>query len=215
MIIAIDGPGGSGKSSISKIIAKDLEFIHLDTGSMFRAITNYCISNDVNLNVETDVEKCLDKINLTFDGVSFKLNNHILGDEIRTKIINNNVSLIASYPVVRQYTLKLQRDIASNFDTILDGRDIGSVVFPNADVKIYLDASIKQRAKRRYEEVYLDSNSQTLEEIEIDISKRDEFDKNRKIAPLIVAKDATVIDTTKMSIDEVVDKIKSLVKKVK
>ncbi len=206
MIIAIDGPAGSGKSTVAKEVAQALNLMYLDTGAMYRAITFFCLDNNIDVNDEVAVNNSLKDINMELIEGNFVLNNNVLGSNIRTKIVTSNVSVIASYKNVREKLVELQRELSTKSDSILDGRDIGTVVFPNADFKFYLEADSMVRAMRRFEEVKC-VQTITLEELHKDIVKRDTLDSTREISPLSKASDAITIDTSYMNIEEVVQKI--------
>lgn len=206
MIIAIDGPSGSGKSSIAKIISKKLNIQHLDTGAMYRLLALKLIKE----NKEFD-EGILENLSILIKGNTFYLDGIDVSSKIRENEVSKKASEISKIKEVRDYMVALQRKIAGEQDIILDGRDIGTVVFPNAKVKIFLTASIEQRAKRRY----LEDKSISYEKILYDMKKRDEQDSTRKNSPLKVADDAIVLDTTAMSIDEVTNKIIEIVEKKK
>lgn len=206
MIIAIDGPSGSGKSSIAKIISKKLNIQHLDTGAMYRLLALKLIKE----NKEFD-EGILENLSILIKGNTFYLDGIDVSSKIRENEVSKKASEISKIKEVRDYMVALQRKIAGEQDIILDGRDIGTVVFPNAKVKIFLTASIEQRAKRRY----LEDKSISYEKILYDMKKRDEQDSTRKNSPLKVADDAIVLDTTTMSIDEVTNKIIEIVEKKK
>lgn len=206
MIIAIDGPSGSGKSSIAKIISKKLNIQHLDTGAMYRLLALKLIKE----NKEFD-EGILENLSILIKGNTFYLDGIDVSSKIRENEVSKKASEISKIKEVRDYMVALQRKIAGEQDIILDGRDIGTVVFPNAKVKIFLTASIEQRAKRRY----LEDKSISYEKILYDMKKRDEQDSTRKNSPLKVADDAIVLDTTAMSIDEVINKIIEIVEKKK
>lgn len=206
MIIAIDGPSGSGKSSIAKIISKKLNIQHLDTGAMYRLLALKLIKE----NKEFD-EGILENLSILIKGNTFYLDGIDVSSKIRENEVSKKASEISKIKEVRDYMVALQRKIAGEQDIILDGRDIGTVVFPNAKVKIFLTASIEQRAKRRY----LEDKSISYEKILYDMKKRDEQDSTRKNSPLKVADDAIVLDTTTMSIDEVINKIIEIVEKKK
>ncbi len=213
MIIAVDGPAGSGKSTISKLIASDLGISYLDTGAMFRIVTLYFMENNKDLNKDVSVEFLKKEISIDIVENKFFLNGKDVSSKIRSNEVTNNVSYISALKGVREFLLFEQRKISQNRDIILDGRDIGTVVFPNADVKIFLTASAQKRAKRRVEqnkELNIESN---YEEILRDILKRDELDSTRKISPLKKADDAFEIDTTNISIKEVKNKIINIIKK--
>lgn len=206
MIIAIDGPSGSGKSSIAKIISKKLNIQHLDTGAMYRLLALKLIKE----NKEFD-EGILENLSILIKGNTFYLDGIDVSSKIRENEVSKKASEISKIKEVRDYMVALQRKIAGEQDIILDGRDIGTVVFPNAKVKIFLTASMEQRAKRRY----LEDKSISYEKILYDMKKRDEQDSTRQNSPLKVADDAIVLDTTTMSIDEVTNKIIEIVEKKK
>lgn len=214
--VAIDGPAGSGKSTISKIICKELNFIYVDTGAMFRAISLYCLKNNIDCNSKEEVEKNIDNINISLEfenGIQqIYLNNENITEIIRTEEISNNASIIAKFPSVRNKLLSMQRNIASNNNVVMDGRDIATNVLPNANVKIYLDADVDERAKRRYEELILKNEKAEYYKVRQDIINRDNDDKNRKIAPLKKASDAITINTTNLSIYEVSNIIIKIIK---
>lgn len=214
--VAIDGPAGTGKSTVAKIISKELNFIYVDTGALYRGIALYCIENKVNCKDEDDVAKNLYNINLAIKFENTKqqiyLNNNNITEEIRTEEISKKASIIAQYKAVRDKLLYLQRNIATYNNVIMDGRDIGTNILPNANVKIYLDANSHERATRRYNELVADNNDLNFEEVKQSIIDRDNNDKNREIAPLKKAEDAVVIDTTNLTIEEVCEKIIVLIK---
>lgn len=202
-IIALDGPSGSGKSTIANILAKKLNISYLNTGSMYRALTLYFLKNKIRKDDKIDFS-ILDKINIDINKDKVLLNGIDVSKKIREKEVTNNVSWVSSIKEVREHLVKLQRKIGNNKSIILDGRDIGTVVFPKAKYKFYLDANAEIRAKRRYDQNEIDKS---IEEIKEDIIKRDYLDSHRKISPLEKAKDAIVIDSSYLSIDEVVKKI--------
>ena len=185
--VAVDGPAGAGKSSISKIVAKKLGYLYIDTGAMYRSM-------------EASDDSC--KVFIAGQDVT---------DFIRTPQVNNAVSIVASYKGVRQYLVERQRLMAEAGGVILDGRDIGSVVLPNAELKIYLTASVEARAMRRYLEVKGTVNEQPLEDIKDSVMQRDDMDKNRKESPLIQVEDAVLVDSSEMTFDETVEHILHLV----
>lgn len=217
--IAIDGPAGAGKSTIAKIVAKELGFIYVDTGSMYRTMALSCYRAGINADEEEKVvEKCREaKISIKYeDGVQkMFLNDEDVSSEIRQEIIGNMTSAIAVYGPVREILVEMQRDIAGNNNVVMDGRDIATAVLPNADLKIYLTASSKTRAERRYKELLLKGVDCDVDNIEKDIKDRDFRDMNREISPLRKADDAVLIDSSNMNIEQVVDKIKELVKEGK
>ncbi len=217
MNIAIDGPAGAGKSTIARLAAKKLGFIYVDTGAMYRAIALYLIWKEIDLNDEAALERALDrvKINIVYEkGVQHVfLNLQDVSAEIRSEKVSIMASKSSALLPVRNKLLDIQRDIAARNDVIMDGRDIGTNILPNAEVKIYLDASPDVRAKRRYDEMKNKGEKPDLESIKANIIARDEQDMNRKLAPLKKADDAILIDSSYMSIDEVVEEIISLAKK--
>ncbi|MGM0379143.1 MAG: (d)CMP kinase [Bacillota bacterium] len=213
MKIAIDGPAGSGKSTVSKILAKKLDIEYLDTGAMYRTCTLYLLNNKIDLDNLDQIKKSLDKMNFKIENNNFYLDGKNINKDIRKPIVNENVSKVASYKFIRKKMVELQKQIAKTKDVIMDGRDIGTHVLPNADYKFYLDASVKQRAKRRFDELIEDGEKVDFEDILESIKKRDKKDMNRKHAPLTKAEDATVIDTTNLNVKEVIEKIILEVKK--
>ncbi|OEF97280.1 cytidylate kinase [Vulcanibacillus modesticaldus] len=213
--IAIDGPAGAGKSTVAKLVARELGYLYIDTGAMYRALTYMALKEGIDLNDEQELNKYLmnHSIQLINDGVIQKveIDGEDVTDLIRTPEVNKNVSLVASHPEVRKTMVKIQQDLSKDQSVVMDGRDIGTYVLPNAELKIYLTASINERAKRRYEELIKKGFQANLEEIIEDISLRDKRDKERATAPLKQADDAILIDTSSLSIEEVVEKIMKLV----
>lgn len=213
--VAVDGPAGAGKSSISKIVAKKLGYLYIDTGAMYRSVTWAVLHNHIDVNNQTAVEALLPELDLTMEASDDSCKVFIAGqdvtDFIRTPQVNNAVSIVASYKGVRQYLVERQRLMAEAGGVILDGRDIGSVVLPNAELKIYLTASVEARAMRRYLEVKGTVNEQTLEDIKDSVMQRDDMDKNRKESPLIQVEDAVLVDSSEMTFDETVERILHLV----
>ena len=213
--VAVDGPAGAGKSSISKIVAKKLGYLYIDTGAMYRSVTWAVLHNHIDVNNQKAVEALLPELDLTMEASDDSCKVFIAGqdvtDFIRTPQVNNAVSIVASYKRVRQYLVERQRLMAEAGGVILDGRDIGSVVLPNAELKIYLTASVEARAMRRYLEVKGTVNEQTLEDIKDSVMQRDDMDKNRKESPLIQVEDAVLVDSSEMTFDETVEHILQLV----
>lgn len=213
--VAVDGPAGAGKSSISKIVAKKLGYLYIDTGAMYRSVTWAVLHNHIDVNNQKAVEALLPELDLTMEASDDSCKVFIAGqdvtDFIRTPQVNNAVSIVASYKGVRQYLVERQRLLAEAGGVILDGRDIGSVVLPNAELKIYLTASVEARAMRRYLEVKGTVNEQTLEDIKDSVMQRDDMDKNRKESPLIQVEDAVLVDSSEMTFDETVEHILHLV----
>ncbi len=215
--VAIDGPAGAGKSTIAKRLAKELGFIYVDTGAMYRGIALHMIRKGIDGHDEKAVSEEVKNADVTIayeDGVQkVLLNGEDVSGLIRTEEVSVMASTTSAYAPVRQKLLDLQRDLAKNNDVIMDGRDIGTTILPNADVKVYLTASVETRADRRYKE-YLEKGEQAdLKEIEEDIRLRDHQDMTREISPLKKAEDATEVDSSHMSIDEVVATIKDLCNK--
>lgn len=202
--IAIDGPSGSGKSTIAKALASVLDIDYLDTGAMYRAVTYVLIKNNIDLHEEEVVCSFIKDIVMEIKNKRIFINNEDVQDFLRDQIITKNVSLISSYQCVRNKLVELQRLISREQSSILDGRDIGTVVLPHAKYKFYLNADVEIRAQRRYEETKEDVS---YEEILADIIKRDEYDKNRDISPLRKASDAIEIDSSSLTIAEVIDEI--------
>lgn len=216
MNIAIDGPAGAGKSSIAKLVAKKLSFIYVDTGAMYRTMALYYLKNGMDPSNQELVESHCDEIDIRLvheDGSQqIYLNGERVSEEIRKEEVGNNASVVAAYGAVRKKLVALQKQIAAASDVIMDGRDIGTVVLPDAEVKIYLTASSAVRAERRYKELKEKGIDCDLKQIEEDIIARDEQDMNREISPLRQAEDAVLVDSSDMSIEEVVERIVGLVR---
>lgn len=207
-IITIDGPSGAGKSTVAKLIANKLGFKYLDTGAMYRAVTLYMIENQVDIKNEEEVINALNKLNIGFDSnYRIYLDSQDITEDIRKEKVVKFVSEVSAISSVRRKMVDLQRDIAKEGNYILDGRDAGSVVFPNADYKFYLEASLEERAKRRYKEELSKEVDISFEAVKESIKKRDKYDSNRKDSPLVVPENAIIIDTTNMTIDEVAEEI--------
>ncbi len=214
--IAIDGPAGAGKSTIAQIVAKDLGFIYVDTGAMYRTLALACFRDGIDTTDEDAVVNKCESVEVTLgyeDGVQkVYLNGEDVSNEIRREEIGNLTSAIAVYPGVRKILVALQQDLASKNNVVMDGRDIGTAVLPNADLKVYLTASVECRAKRRYDQLLENGQNGDLAEIEKDIEERDYRDMNRDVSPLKQADDAVLVDSSDMTIDETVQKIISLTK---
>ncbi len=212
--IAIDGPAGAGKSTIAKLAAKNLGYIYVDTGSMYRAMALACIRKGVAADDETGVVEVCQGVEVALEykegQQNVLLNGENVNPYIRTEEVGNMTSAIAVYPKVREKLVNLQRQLAEKENLIMDGRDIGTCVLPNADVKIFLTASSATRAKRRFLELQEKGIECNIDEIEKDIIERDERDSNREVSPLRQAEDAVYLDSSDMTIDEVVDKIMEL-----
>lgn len=215
-IITLDGLSGAGKSTIAKLLAKKLSFKYLDTGAMYRAVTLYMIKHNIDINNNSEVISALNNLNINFDNDGrIYLDNEDVTEAIRSMEVVNLVSKVSSISIVRQNMVSLQRKIAEGGNYVVDGRDIGSVVFPNSKYKFYMDASLDERAKRRYNEELSKGKNITYEEVRESIRKRDEFDSNREDSPLVVPENANIIDTTSMTIDEVVEKIANVIFNIK
>ena len=212
--VAIDGPAGAGKSTIAKRLAKELGFIYVDTGAMYRAIGLYMMRNGIDGGDEEKVSAAVEKVNVSLayeDGAQkVLLNGEDVSGLIRTEQVSAMASQPSAYFAVRAHLLDLQREMAANNDVLMDGRDIGTTILPNANVKIYLTASVEERARRRYEEYLLKGEDADLEKIKEDIRTRDHNDMTRAVSPLKKAEDAIEVDTSHMTIDEVVEHIKKL-----
>ena len=221
VVVAVDGPSSSGKSTIAKLVAKHFNFTYIDSGSIYRVITHLAIKNNLIKKGDIDVVSLIDLLNNCSISFSFNSNNQNViklddisfENEIRTFEISNNVSLIAEKNEIRKYVLKIQKDISKNKSVVMDGRDIGSVVFPNADFKFFLDASIEVRALRRWNELKLTEKDLKFEEVKKDLLKRDKKDINRKFSPLRRSKDSTLINSDRLDISEVVKHIIGIIKK--
>lgn len=210
-IIAVDGPAGSGKSTISKIVAKKLGFTYLDTGAMYRMVTYAVLKNGINLENENELIKLLNEIKLDIEKDKFYLDREDVSDVIRKEEVTNNVSKVAAIKLVREKLVYMQRDISNGKKVILDGRDIGTVVFPQAELKIFLVASPEERAKRRVKEFLEKGIDTNYEKVLEEIKERDHMDSTRKESPLTQAEDAVLIDTSFMNIDQVSEEIIKLV----
>jgi len=212
MIIAIDGPAGSGKSTIAKLIAEDLGLVYLDTGAMYRLVTLKALNDGILGNLDKII-KMLDNLSIDIKENGFYLDDIDVSEEIRKPVVSENVSDIAVIREVREKMVDLQRKFSESKNVILDGRDIGTVVFPNADVKIFLVADAKERANRRYNELVAKGENVRIEEIYENILKRDEIDSTRKESPLKKADNAIEVDTTSKNIEEVKNEILNIVRK--
>ena len=220
LVIAIDGFSSTGKSSISKVVADTLGLIHIDTGAMYRAITLFGLRNFKDEKQEIDLSKLLQNLNeisLEFRENSGKLEIYLNGEnvskEIRTTEVSDNVSFIAKHPEVRARLVVLQRDIAEKQGVIMDGRDIGTVVLPDADYKFFLTASADERARRRFLELQSLGIETTIEEVKQNLIERDRIDSEREISPLKQAEDAILIDNTNLNKEETIELILSYIKK--
>ena len=217
MIVAIDGPAASGKSTAAIGVAKALNIIHLDTGAMYRAITFGLIKNQINFKNVNAVEAYLNTLELKFSikekNTTLILNNTEITEKIRSNKINENVSEVSAIKIVREFMVEIQREMAKGTDCILEGRDIGTVVFPNADYKFFITANDTSRAKRRLKDLVLagDKKASELDVVLDELRVRDYKDSMRNYSPLKKADDALIIDTTHLTINEVVEKIVNIV----
>ncbi len=223
-VITIDGPSSSGKSTIAKLVAAHYKYTYIDSGSIYRAITflanenNLLNSKEINVNFLINL---LENNSISFFNNSknqniITINDVDIEDEIRTSIISNHVSRVAQIERIRNYVFEIQKKISRDKSIVMDGRDIGSVVFPDADVKFYIDASLKVRANRRWNDLIINEKNISLNDVKNDLFNRDKIDVNRKISPLVVPKDSIKIFTDNFTIDQVVHKmIKLIDKKIK
>ena len=215
--IAIDGPAGAGKSTVAKKLAKELGYCYIDTGAMYRALTFKALKKKFDINNENSLRELIKKTHIEIKNVCSE--NQIYVDkknatyEIRQPEVSNNVSMVAKCKAVRDYMLKLQRDMAKNGGVVMDGRDIGTVVLPDAEVKFFLTASLEARAKRRFLELEQKGFNVDLDTVAQEIALRDEIDQQREFAPLIQGVDAILIDTSYKNIDEVVETLRQEVNK--
>ena len=213
--IAIDGPAGAGKSTIAKRVAADLSYIYIDTGAMYRSIGLYMLRNGIDIHdrdkVEIESENADVSLSYVDGNLHVFLNGEDVSNEIRKEEVGNAASVVSAYPLVRGNLTELQRRLAKKENVVMDGRDIGTCVLPDAFLKIYLTASPEVRGERRYRELMDKGESPDLDRIIEDIKKRDQADMNREISPLRKADDAVEVDSSDMTIDEVVNRIESLI----
>lgn len=215
--IAIDGPAGAGKSTIAKKLAKDLSFVYVDTGAMYRALAIFFIRKGFAAEDESGISDAVKDANVSIEYVNGEqqviLNGENVTPILRTEEVGNMASASSVYKAVRAHLLELQRGLAASKDVIMDGRDIGTCILPNADLKIYLTATSAERARRRCEELKQKGENADYEKIKKDIEERDYRDSHREIAPLKQAEDAIYLDSSDLNIDEVVERIKSYIKR--
>ena len=213
MIIAIDGPAGSGKSTTAKLLAKKIGFIYLDTGAMYRAVTHYFLNNSADLTNSSEILQLLNEMNLKIDHQNDEftvfLDNKNVNTHIRKQNINQFVSDVSKIAEVRKEMVEIQRNFSNKKDIVVEGRDIGSHVFPNADYKFFIKADILVRAERRFNE--MSESSISIPELATQLEQRDMLDSNRAISPLVKANDALVIDTTSLTIEEQVNKLYNII----
>ena len=214
--IAIDGPAGAGKSTIAKKLAADLGYVYVDTGAMYRAFAYYFLSNGIASDDEAAIAKACENVDISIAYVNGEqqvlLNGENVNGVIRNEEVGNMASATSIYPVVRTKLVELQRKLAEKQDVIMDGRDIGTVVLPNANVKIYLTASSAVRAKRRFDELTAKGVECDINDIEKDIIDRDQRDMNREVSPLKQAEDAVLLDSSDLDIDGVVERMKAIIR---
>ena len=218
-IVALDGPAGSGKGTVTKILAKKLGLVNIDTGAMYRCVALEMLNKNIELNDLEKIKDLLNSINIKLEENKNKqvvlLNGQDVSDEIRSNKVTKVVSQVSSIKEIREKLVEMQREMAKTKDIIMEGRDITTVVFPNADVKIYLDADVKERARRRYKENLEKGINMTYEEVLEKIKIRDHNDSNKEIGSLKIAEDAIVIDTTYLTIEQVKEKVADIINKVK
>lgn len=213
--IAIDGPAAAGKSTVAKMIAKRLSYIYIDTGAMYRALTYRALQQGIALDDEQALISLLKdtyiELRPSHEGQHVLVNGEDVTNVIRSKEVTNAVSLVAKHPLVREEMVARQRALAKNGGVVMDGRDIGTHVLPNAEVKVFLKASVEERARRRHKENIARGFPSDLETLKKEIARRDQLDSEREVAPLKKAEDAIEIDTTSLSIEEVVERIMEIV----
>lgn len=214
LIITIDGPSGAGKTTVSRILADRLGYRYIDTGALYRGVALEAMASGLNPDDDTGFENVLSSLKMKFvygeKGLRLISNDSDITDKIRTPEISMFASAASARPVVRNFLLDLQRDLGREKGVVFEGRDMGTVVFPDADVKFYLDASHKTRSLRRYQELK-SATSQTLHDVEKDIKRRDKNDSARDLAPLMPAKDAVIIDSTHLSAQDIVDRMANVI----
>jgi CMP/dCMP kinase len=214
LVIAIDGPAAAGKSTVAKLVAKKLNITYIDTGAMYRAFTLYVMRKGIDPQLQAPSEALIPDVHITLSPVGeVFLNGENVSSEIREPKVSQQVSYIASYKAIRLALVDLQRHMAGNQSVVMDGRDIGTYVLPEANIKIFQIASVETRAVRRYEENLSKGIACTLESVEEDLRHRDYIDSHREFAPLKPAVDSILIDTSFMRVDEVVDRIIEIVEK--
>ncbi|NIK28325.1 cytidylate kinase [Thalassobacillus devorans] len=216
LAIAIDGPAAAGKSTVAKRVAHQLGYVYIDTGAMYRALTWCALKKGLNLEEEENIHKLLQaceiQLQMEKEGQHVYVNGQDVTQSIRTQEVTNQVSIVAKHRKVRDVMVRRQQQLAAKRGVVMDGRDIGTHVIPDAEVKIFMIATVEERAERRHQENLEKGFSSDLEELKDEIRRRDEIDSQREVAPLVKADDAVEIDTTSLSIDEVVERIIQVVK---
>ena len=210
--VAIDGPAGAGKSTVARAVAAALGYRYLDTGAMYRAVAVAALRSDVDLDDGFAMGDLVKRTRIELDGETVRVNGHDVTDQLRSKHVTAAAARVAKHATVRGDLMELQRKLAAESDVVMEGRDIGTEVLPDAQTKIFLTASLGERAKRRAIEVGLADDPETLTQIQREIERRDRSDTERELSPLVQAADATVVDTTGMSLEEVVNEIAEIVR---
>ena len=215
-IVAIDGPAGCGKGTVTKLVAKDLDLITIDTGAMYRCVALECVNNNISYEDIAGIEKILENIDIKFEKSGENqlvfLNGKDVSKDIRTFEIDNVVAKYAAVKTIRDKVAPIQREMGKSQNIIMEGRDIGTVIFPDADVKIYLDCSVEERANRRYKQDLEKGIKVTYEEVLKSIIERHKLETEREISPLVKADDAILVDSTNLTIPEVVEKVEEIIK---
>jgi len=214
-IVAIDGPAGSGKGTVTKLVGEKFNLVNIDTGAMYRCVTLACVEKNIGVEQLDEIAKALENIDIKLERIDNKqvviLNNEDVTSKIRTPEIDREVAKFAALKIVRDKITPLQQKMGENSNIIMEGRDIGTVVFPNADVKIFLDCSVEERAKRRYKQNIEKGIECSYEEVLNSIKERHILETEREIAPFVQAEDAIYIDSSNLNIDEVVEKISEII----
>lgn len=208
-MIAIDGPAGAGKSTIAKQLADNINYTYIDSGAMYRALTLKVIETNTSMSDMNGIIEISKKVDIDFKDKSIYLDGKVVDKQIREDQVNRNVSIVAAIPDVRKNMVEIQRKISIGKNVVMDGRDVGTVIFPNAFVKLFITASLEERAMRRYAEIEATDKLVDLQDIKNQIEKRDYTDMNREDSPLIQANDAVLIDTSGKSIEEVLQEVKN------